>query len=239
MKYKSALITQASGSIGGITFATGIGGMFIRARAIPVNPNTQEQNEVRSALGALTSFWNTLTTPQRNAWNAYAAQVPLPDTFGDPRLVSGFNHFIRSNTNRLRIGESSNIVSDAPTTFNLGATPILVSVESMIDGNGALGGTIEIDVIDAPTPEAVGDYIYTFVSPPFNANRTFHRGPFNWSTLDGVGAAAAQPITVDASSDYAWDVAGGQGVQYRVRVSRLDGRLSGELFIRDTTIPTP
>lgn len=236
MKFKSALITQASGSIGGITFATGIGGMFMRARAIPVNPNTEAQNAVRSALGALTSFWNTLTTNQRNGWNAYAAQVPLPDTFGDPRLVSGFNHFIRSNTPRLRALGSGAIISDAPAVFNIGSTPLLVAVTSTINTPDILVSSLELDVIDAADPADVNAYIFVYVSPPFNQNRTFHRGPFLLDATHNVAVLGSQPQTVLGASTFGWTFAGGQGVQYRVYQSQGDGRLSGELFIRDTTV---
>lgn len=239
MKFKSAIITQASGSLGGITFATGIGGMFMRARAIPVNPNTAPQNAVRSVLGALSSVWNTLTTPQRNAWNAYAAQVPLLDTFGDPRLVSGFNMYIRSNANRVRIGGRDDIVEDAPVIYNLGSTPVFVSAASVIAVDGVLTGTLSIDVLDAPDPAVVGDFLYAFVSPPFNTNRTFHRGPFRVSGESAVLVTGSQPQPVVVTSEYAWDPLGGQGIQYRLVQSKLDGRQSGELFIRDTTEAAP
>lgn len=236
MKFKSALITQGSGSIGGITFATGIGGMFMRARAIPVNPNTEAQNAVRSALGALTSFWNTITTPQRNGWNAYAAQVPLPDTFGDPRLVSGFNHFIRSNTPRLRALGSSEIISDAPSIFNIGSTPVLVAVSSTINTPDVLVSSLEIDIIDAPDPADVKSFIFVYVSPPFNQNRTFHRGPFLLDDTHNVDVTASQPQTMLGGSTFGWTFAGNQGVQYRIYQSQGDGRLSGALFVRDTTV---
>lgn len=236
MKFKSALITQASGSVGGITFATGIGGMFIRARAIPVNPNTPAQNAVRSVLGALTSFWNTLTDPQRMGWNAYAAQVPLPDTFGDPRLVSGFNHFIRSNSPRLRALGSSAIVSNAPAVFNIGATPLLVSVTSTINTPDILLSSIELDIIDAATPVDADAFIFVYVSPPFNQNHSFHRGPFLLDDTDAVLTLASQPQTYVGTSTFGWTFAGGQGVQYRIYQSQGDGRLSGELFVRDTTV---
>lgn len=236
MKFKSALITQASGSIGGITFATGIGGMFMRARAIPVNPNTEAQNSVRSVLGALTSFWNTITPNQRNGWNAYAAQVPLPDTFGDPRLVSGFNHFIRSNSPRLRALGSSAIVSNAPSLFNIGSTPILVAVGSVINTPDVLVSTIEVDIIDAADPADTEAYIFVYVSPPFNQNRTFHRGPFLLDDTHLVAVTGSQPQTLVGASTFGWTFAGGQGVQYRIYQSQGDGRLSGVLFVRDTTV---
>jgi len=239
MKFKSALVTQASGSIGGITFATGIGGMFMRSRAIPVNPNTTSQNSVRSVFGALTSVWNTLTSPQREAWNAYAAQVPLTDTFGDPRIVSGFNMFMRSNSNRVRSGGSGDLVVAAPSVYNLGSTPILVSAASVISVGGVLTGTLSIDIMDAPDPAVVGDFIYAFVSPPFNTNRTFHRGPFRFSGETAVLVTGSQPQPVVVTSDYYWDPLGGQGIQYRLVQNKLDGRQSGELYIRDTTEAAP
>ena len=49
MLFKSAAFTQASGSVGGLTFAHNRGGMYTRARSIPVNPKTQQTGRCREA----------------------------------------------------------------------------------------------------------------------------------------------------------------------------------------------
>ncbi|KKM06452.1 hypothetical protein LCGC14_1743870, partial [marine sediment metagenome] len=48
MLFKSGLITQGSGSIGGLTASHNRGGMYFRARTIPTNPATSFQTVVRN-----------------------------------------------------------------------------------------------------------------------------------------------------------------------------------------------
>ena len=47
---------QRSGSIGGATWSHNSSGAYIRARSIPVNPNTDRQNAVRVAVRNLAIF---------------------------------------------------------------------------------------------------------------------------------------------------------------------------------------
>ena len=69
MKFKSALVTQASGSVGGMTFSRNRYGMYTRAKGLPVNPNSEFQQAVRQIFSGLSSAWNgVLTSGQRSGW---------------------------------------------------------------------------------------------------------------------------------------------------------------------------
>jgi len=59
---------QYSGSLGNLTYSHNLGGQYIRARSIPVNPNTERQGQVRSFLANWASNWtNLLIQVQRDS----------------------------------------------------------------------------------------------------------------------------------------------------------------------------
>lgn len=118
MKFKSEIVTQASGSIGGVTYSHNRGGMYRRARAIPTNPNSVGQQDVRMYLGAAAAAWsNTLTAAQRLAWENYANLTPITDALGDPLVLTGQQMYIRSAVMRQRAG--AELFHDGPTTPGL------------------------------------------------------------------------------------------------------------------------
>ncbi len=142
MKFKSQLVTQVSGSVGGLTGSRNRGGNYFRARAIPTNPNTALQQAVRSNFSFLTTAWSSvLTQPQRDAWSNYAENTPVTDTLGDPLTLTGQQMYIRCNSVRLNVGLTQ--VPEGPTTMGLGnLSEFSLSVS---DGDG------DIDVSFDPT----------------------------------------------------------------------------------------
>lgn len=118
MKFKSQVLTQASGSIGGVTYSHNRGGMYQRARAIPTNPNSLQQQGVRNSFSTLSQQWGgQLTQTQRDAWTAYAVTTPVTDRLGDPLTLTGQQMFIRCNSLRALAGLTA--VLDGPTTSGL------------------------------------------------------------------------------------------------------------------------
>lgn len=99
MLIKSALITEASGSIGGLTASRNKGGQYLKARFVPTNPNTELQQAARSVFAACSSGWtNDITQSQREAWNAYAAEIPnRKNALGASIQTSGQNEFVAAN----------------------------------------------------------------------------------------------------------------------------------------------
>jgi len=56
MKFKSPILSQASGSIAGITFSHNRGGMYVRARAVPTNPGSPQQHRSEEHTSELQSL---------------------------------------------------------------------------------------------------------------------------------------------------------------------------------------
>ena len=79
MLFQGPLISAASGSLGGLTASHNAGGNYLRARVVPTDPQSPRQVSLRQIVGTLSNRWvNTLSQLQRDAWETYAQNVPLP-----------------------------------------------------------------------------------------------------------------------------------------------------------------
>lgn len=214
MKIKSALLTSASGSIGGMTAASNRGGMYLRARTKPVNPNTARQQLVRQYLGQLSNTWSLLTQAQRDSWNLYASSVAMTDSAGATIKISGQNHYIRSNAPRLQAGLA--VVSVAPSVFDIGPTPVAPLPYIYSSGDNSFG----FSVADA----TAGDYALLYIGRPRNPGVSYFRGPYRFA---GKGLSTAGTVAVlDTALPYG--LVAGQVVSVRLQVAKADGRLSAD-----------
>lgn len=119
MKYQGVFIKGASGALGGLVASHNRYGDYFRGRTTPVNPNSARQQNMRNIFAALANAWSEdLTAVQRAAWTLYSNQVTVKDSGGNDIHITGFNHFIRSNSVAIAGGVAR--VDDGPTTFLLG-----------------------------------------------------------------------------------------------------------------------
>lgn len=219
MKFKSALVTQSSGSVGGATFAHNQGGLYVRARSIPTNPSSAFQVAVRNNMATLSNAWsNILTAAQRAAWAVYASNVSLVNALGDAIHVSGIAMYNRTNTPRLQAGVSR--IDAAPTTFNLGSftNPTITCVASSSNLSVAFTNTDSWAI-------AVGGYMLVYASRPQSPGINFFNGPYRFAgKISGAVVPPTSPVTIAVP----FPVVAGQKVFYDVRVSQVDGRLSAD-----------
>lgn len=224
MIFKSAIFTSVSGSIGGITFFQSSSGLTARTRTIPLDPNSNQQQAVRSALSDLSNRWqDTVTDAERGDWNTYAANVTLLNALGDPINVSGFNMYIRSNVQRLQNGRV--VIDPAPTIFNLGN-------QGSLPVFSASAATQRIDL----TPLAAdpgwfsedGAFGFVFVSRPMNAGINFFRGP--WRLNGAFPGDSGVPLVPPLGTDAPFPFVAGQKLGVRHNVTRADGRRTSTIL---------
>lgn len=227
MKFKSAILTQVSGSIGGATYSHNRGGLYIRARTIPVNPSTPGQVAVRAYFASMVAIWaNTLTDAQRTAWTLYAANTPLTDTLGDPLVLTGQQMYVRCNTARLRAGLAR--VDDGPTTFGQAEVNGLVFT-SMTDPTA---GILAYDNTD-PWAVADGGGLIVQVGRPVGPAVNFFKGPYVFAEmLPGAVIPPTSPFAFTSPTVYATD----QKCFIRVRTSDVEGRLSAAQYFSTRVI---
>lgn len=224
MKFKSQVYTQASGSIGGVTYSHNAGGMYTRGRSIPVNTNTVYQQAVRNLVAQLASAWSTiLTSTQRDQWTAYANAVPYVNALGEPINVSGLAMYIACNVPRMQAGLTR--VDAGPSVLVLPTLTIpAYTVTAPSTGSLAFTNT------DAWAGE-VGGALLLRTSPGTAVTRNYYKGPYRYA---GKVSGAVAPPTSPASIAPAFAVVAGQRVHYTVRAVRADGRVSGPLFLAVT-----
>lgn len=222
-----SILTSWSGSLGGITGSHNQGGLYFRARRIPVNPNSAGQVVVRNAVRELVTRWNAvLTAAQRGGWEIYADNVPLPGPLGDPRTVSGQNQYVRSNVTRLQIGFAS--VNVAPGVFDLGSfsDPVITVDQSL--------GTASVGFTNSDTwATALANAMVIYIGNPQNSGITFYGGPYRL-----LGFIQGNPVPPASPQSFAlpFSVLAGQRIGFFVRVTRSDGRLSGRTKLLTTVV---
>lgn len=208
---------QRSGKQGGVVWSHNAGGPYIRARSIPTNPQTDRQVAVRNAVRALAIAWETiLTQAQRDAWDTYAANVSWTNRLGQTITLTGLNHFIRSNNQRLVSGIAR--VDIAPIIFDLATAEGALAATA---SEATQDLTIDGDPAGLWVGEAAAWQFY-YMGIPQNASRKFFGGPYRF--LTAVPGAGPPPFPVVIAA--AWPFADGQRIWLRSRVTRGDGRLS-------------
>lgn len=226
MKFKSQVLTQASGSIGGVTYSHNKGGMYQRARSTPTNPGSTFQSAIRGFVSALTGLWNnTLTTAERAGWIIYADQVPLVDRLGEQMQVTGLNMYVRSNVPRLQAGLAR--VDTPPTTFNLGTfTNPSFAVDAATD---------DVDVSFTATDawaNETGGAMLILASRPQNPSINYFKGPYRLA--GSILGDTTTPPTSPATIVLPFPVVVGQKVFFQARTTLADGRLAAFFRSVDT-----
>jgi len=232
-------MTEASGSVGGLTASRGFAGSYFRRRAVPVNPRTTRQQSARSAIGALSNRWATLTQGQRDSWNYYASQVQMVNALGATFYASGFNHYCRSNSVRIGFVGDDKIVDDGPTIYNKGSTPDVQAGAYVVSVGGVLTLAPDCFLADALVTPHADSRILEFVTGPLSPTVGWYKGPYHFVGEEAVLGSASQPQTLDFDSDIPFLPAGGEQVGFKLVVSRNDGRLTGTFYGRVLTTAAP
>lgn len=225
MLISSPLASAWSGSLAGLTASHNRGGMYLRQRSVPVNPNSTAQQAARTAMAQVVTAWGTLSAAQRTAWATYAANVPLVGPLGSPRQVSGQNMYARANVPRITAtaldGTAAALarVDDAPTTFDVGTfTPVTMSIATSIFD-------INFDNSDDWANEDGAAMLIQF-GPPVNPTINFFKAPFRYGITSIIEGDSVTPPTSPYNGVPAFAAVAGQKQFARITVTRADGRLS-------------
>lgn len=211
--------SQASGSLGGTVFSHNRFGAYIRARSIPVNPNTARQVAVRNFVTNLSQDWNNvLTQAQRDAWNEYAANTLFTNKLGEAINLTGLNVYVGSNSQALLAGLAR--VNDAPIIFTQANAEEALAVTASV-------ATQNLSVtFDATQPWANEDLGIqnVFMGIPQNAGIAFFGGPrrFAGVILGDATTPPTSPATIAAPFVFGL----GQRIWVATRIRRADGRYS-------------
>jgi len=218
VKYGGGIV-QMSGSIAGNTFARNRYGNYVRSKTVPVNPNTARQQVIRAAITQLTTRWKeTLTAAQRTAWQLYADSVNMTNRLGEVMNLSGFNHYIRSNS--ILAQQGITLIDAGPTDFTLpeaDATFALTASEATQLATITFDDTLDWCDLD----EA---YMFVFCGRPRSVTRNFFDGPYRY--MDNIAGDSGTPPTSTETMTTPFVVTEGQVITCYARIALPDGRIT-------------
>ncbi|GAI70782.1 unnamed protein product, partial [marine sediment metagenome] len=213
-------ITQMSGSMAGNTFARNKMGNYLWPRTKPVNPRSARQITARNRIMLLAEQWRTdpMDDLIRGAWETYAKNVNWHNRLSEVVILTGFNHFIRSNAALLAAGGS--LVTAGPPDIGLPPGDDLFAVTGTAT-SGKLTITIS-EVLD--WFKETGAYLSVEMGRPQSPSRTSFHGPYrNAGSIAGLDDTGPTP---PHELDAPFTLIETQQVWCRARIIRKDARCS-------------
>lgn len=109
------LVSEITGSIGGLTFQNNPSGHIVRLRPHISRSSTAKQTTAHAKLGNLLFQWQSLTGAERSLWNVFAKVWPKENKFGQDKTLTGLNWFTSLNWWRLQLDQPILTVPPAHT----------------------------------------------------------------------------------------------------------------------------
>lgn len=185
MKIKwGALVVDGRNKIGGQVASKNRAGAYLRNKVTPVNPQSSYQVTVRARLSSLASGWRGLTQAQRLAWNSAVSDYKKTDIFGDIQNPSGFNLYVKLNSNLINIGVAS--ISTPPL-------PVAVSVFTTATLAGAAGAQ-SLSLTVTPTTQPTSETIIVRATPAQSAGKFFVKSEFRQIATFTAATAGAYDL---------------------------------------------
>lgn len=126
----SGLISDIKGKANGSVFARNSGGLYYRNNPSGGGQKTNTWALAKAKLSSLSGKWRHLTQDQRIAWNNAVSNFSTVGAFGDERIPSGYELFMRLNGSLVNIGKPINTVPPVPQSFpDLGIVNLLTPGE--------------------------------------------------------------------------------------------------------------
>lgn len=184
-------ITDARGSIAGVTYSRNKGGAYTRARVAPINRNTPRQAAVRTSFGTLSKMWTSGLAPtDRTAWTAFAQANPVVNKLGASTILSGLAMFMSLNQVLNNIGGTP--ITDPPPDLT-------VDTIAAVTGATAVGLTGVIELATAMQAVDADASYYIYATSGLSAGKTPGTSDYRFI---GAYAPVAAAVVVDFSAKY-------------------------------------
>lgn len=153
------LTSPQSGSYAGVTASRNRNGQYLRTRAVPVQPRTTFQLQVRARLASNSARYRSLTDVQIAAWRSLGLLMLRTDSLGQQVNLTGAQ--ANASVNQVLQAYGQATVDDAPllTTPTACATVVLAA--------DSAGPTMTVTTTSEPASGFIGIY----ASPPTTAGR--------------------------------------------------------------------
>lgn len=187
MKTKfGSIIVDGRGKIGGHVASKNRAGSYLRTKVTPVNPNTSSQQVARGLLTNFAQAWRALTAAQRAAWNAAVGDFAKTDVFGDLKTPTGFNLYVRLNTNLSNVGEAA---------INL--PPLPAEVSQVVASACAFNLTGDVGTVTFSPTVPADHAVIVRATPSLSPGKSFVKSEYRVITV--LAAAATSPADIWAA----------------------------------------
>jgi hypothetical protein len=212
-------IAACSGSAGGKTYSHNRYGAYVRNRSIPVNPSSSRQQAARNAFSAAAVYWSsTLSSAERQAWNDYAAAVPVLNALGDSVYLTGFAMFLRSASLWLNLGLSA--VEAGPTVLSLPDVDATFTA-SISEATQLISVAFDDNAAWCSEDDA---FMSLYMMKPCGVGRNYLVG--HQKMAGKVDGDSGTPVTSPQTIACPFVATEDQKVIVAARIGRADGRLS-------------
>ena len=169
-----SVVSDIRGSVGDETYSRNQGGPFVRARVTPTDPSSFDQGLARQAVSDVSKAWSdTLTEAQRESWRTYAGIHRRPDRWGQPKHLSGYVWFLRSNIPNSRWAQTIDFL-EAPSEPPLGQLPFTFTAEA----DGPIDPYFVRPVLEPNVKLFAGLWSYVFIGNFVNPGVAYYTGPW-------------------------------------------------------------
>lgn len=120
----SALVSDMKGKSQGSVFSTNSGGAYFRNNPSGGGRKSATWQAQKNSFSVLASQWKSLTLAQQIEWNDMGPSYPTTNAFGDQRIPSGYELFMRLNGTLSALNLPTLVTPVAPNSF-----PVMDDVE--------------------------------------------------------------------------------------------------------------
>lgn len=229
MLIKSALLTAASGKLGGMVASHNKGGMYLRALTIPTTSTTAPALAAKARLATASAHFAGLTQAERDSWTRAGTLRPELNALGDTKILSGIALHNRIHTRMVLAGDTP--IDTAP----IGNDPDALSTASGTFDIGVGGTTL----IFTPTPLGATEHLWLEAALVDSQGIEYVEDQIRFITVDA--AASTSPFDYLISIELALGtLTVGQKLILFPRVyDDATGLLSQRLRVQGTIIDTP
>lgn len=208
-----AIVTDASGKLGGHVFSKNKAGSYMRTKVTPLNPKTAAQMAIRGIFAGISSAWSGLTAAQRSTFLDKVADYSKTNIFGDSNNPTGKALFQRLNQNLVITGQTQ--VTTCPS-------PIAVPFANATGAAGAATGqTLALTLAGLTT----GSKLIVFATPSMSQGTQFVKNKLRM--LGTFPGAAAGPVAIGPKYITKFGaLVAGSNVVIGVRVVNAQGQAS-------------
>lgn len=215
-----AMVSQASGRIGGTIFSRNRGGAYCRNGSIPTTVTTPAAQLIKAITAAQSQAWAGLDEVVREQWREFATQNPVINRLGQSRTLSGHQAFVQTNA-RLVYGGfdalESPVLGAAPAPFIPGAVTFTP-------------GTSTLTVAYTPTPAPAGVAVQVFAYLANSTGVAYVKNRLALVATTAAAAATPAAIWADVEDRFGTPQAG-QTLHLGLRaLDSLSGAVSGIFY---------